>query len=425
MTVELLPSQGIQCPRCHQICEKSPCSHCGAHFTMRARKTPPAKADPQCIASSYHLGKRLGSGGMAHVYQALRRKDQQAVIIKMPRQADEANQQRFITEARALGTLQHRNCPKLLDLDATNTGIPFLVLSHVPGTTLRHVLEHGTLNLPAFEHVAESVARALNHCHGRGVIHRDIKPENIIVGHKKITLIDFGLARLDALNEVIDKKRGQLTPAGALLGTPPYTAPEQLRSPHEVDGSADMYAFGMVLRECLGAASSYPAQYSQRVDAWHQLISRCCALDPEKRPSAEQLIDQLPFLPTIPQTGHYPAATAVPSSTHKPSLAWPLLIAAAFLFSLGISAVGFYHALNQPVWETLEGPLSAREPAALSVLIPPGTYKDIEPLPGTKIRLPGGGPWTDQGLTLYGNSTGTTVIQLLSDNDHWHLRVEK
>ena len=120
--------------------------------------------------------------------------------------------------------------------------------SILPGVTLRSVLRHRRLGIPAATTIALELCRALDHCHRRGVVHRDLKPENIMVGAGRLWLIDFGLARVDvggAPPSAVD----YLTPAGAILGTPPYTAPEQIRDPRSAGFAADMYALGMVLRE--------------------------------------------------------------------------------------------------------------------------------------------------------------------------------
>jgi tetratricopeptide (TPR) repeat protein len=139
--------------------------------------------------------------------------------------------------------LDHPNILTVHDYGETEDGQLYLVVTYVPGGTLRERLEQGMSLEEAVESVAQ-VAEALDYAHQHGVIHRDVKPNNILIAPDgRPLLCDFGLAK------PIQSDR-RLTATGVMLGTPDYVAPEQARA-KAIDGRADIYALGVVLFEVL------------------------------------------------------------------------------------------------------------------------------------------------------------------------------
>jgi outer membrane protein assembly factor BamB len=184
---------------------------------------------------------------MGVVYRCRHLQLKRTVAVKMilaGGHAGPADLERFRTEAEAIARLQQPNIVQIYEVGEQN-GLPYFALEFCPGGSLAQKLS-GT-PLPPREAAAllETLARAMQVAHAKGVIHRDLKPANVLLaedGTPKIT--DFGLAK--KLDEP-----GQ-TASGAVMGTPSYMAPEQAAGNSAAIGPAcDIYALGAILYECL------------------------------------------------------------------------------------------------------------------------------------------------------------------------------
>jgi serine/threonine-protein kinase len=155
---------------------------------------------------------------------------------------------RFLTEARAVATLQHPNIVQLYDI-GDYEGASYLVLEFVDGGSLAEKLRMEKPEPRAAAATVTKLARAVHHAHERGVLHRDLKPSNVLLtsnGEPKIA--DFGLAKLRAM----ENEDAQLTRTGMILGTPSYMAPEQATGDVRAIGPrADVYGLGAILYESL------------------------------------------------------------------------------------------------------------------------------------------------------------------------------
>ncbi len=202
----------------------------------------------------YRLLKLLGEGGMGCVFLAEHRLLQSHHAIKLLHpdlSKREELVQRFINEGRAASALQHPNIVPVRDVGQAEHGGPwYLVMDFLPGTTLRQVItEHGGPLPPhRIARLLDDVLHALHAAHGRLIVHRDVKPDNIMVSAvddpdlvEKATVLDFGVARLGHGAELV-------TFAGAIIGTPQYMAPEQLRG-SATDHRADLWAVGAIAYE--------------------------------------------------------------------------------------------------------------------------------------------------------------------------------
>ncbi len=160
---------------------------------------------------------------------------------------DPAFADRFMREAKTMARLDHPNIVRVHEFGETE-GRYYLVMEYVDGSNLRQVMEGGGLVPKEALAIVPQVCDALQYAHDRGVVHRDIKPENVLIdrtGRVKIT--DFGLAKL-VQHDPRDKT---LTAVGQVMGTPQYMAPEQYKSPQDVDHRADIYSLGVVFYEML------------------------------------------------------------------------------------------------------------------------------------------------------------------------------
>ncbi len=221
----------------------------------------------------YELGPLLGYGAMGMVFDACHEPSGERVALKLLRPellAEAAAVQRFRQEAELAAHLDH---PHLCRVRAAGSidGTPFLAMQRILGETLADRIlrarQHGraaTPDIAATAQLAEKIARGLGHLHERGLVHRDIKPGNILItADNEPVLCDFGLAW--------SSTAASLTRTGAVLGTPAYMAPEQLRGAAEVTPRADVHALGATLFEAL--ALRPPFDSVQREDLYRRILT--------------------------------------------------------------------------------------------------------------------------------------------------------
>ncbi len=215
--------------------------------------------DPDLSGTKYRLVGRVGSGGMATVFEVEDTELDRHVALKILGSADveSSRAERLLNEARVLAALEHPNLVPIHDVGVLADGRVFYVMKLVRGERLDGWAVRGrplaeTLRL--FSRVCEAVAFA----HAHGVIHRDLKPENVLVGaFGEALVVDWGLARTATPAESDAAAASSAAPRlltpkstrdGEVLGTPAYMAPEQARGETgRVDARSDVYALGGVL----------------------------------------------------------------------------------------------------------------------------------------------------------------------------------
>jgi WD40 repeat protein len=218
---------------------------------------PSALAAAGCASvPGYDILGVLGRGGMGVVYKARQHGLNRTVALKMilaGGHAGEAELARFRAEAEAVARLQHANIVAVHEVRDHDTG-PFFSMEYVAGGSLAGRLAGTPLPPDQAAALVETLARAVDAAHQRGVVHRDLKPANVLLaedGTPKIS--DFGLAKR------LDTDAGQ-THTGAVMGTPSYMAPEQAEGrTREVGPAADVYALGAILYECLTGRPPFKA----------------------------------------------------------------------------------------------------------------------------------------------------------------------
>jgi predicted Ser/Thr protein kinase len=207
----------------------------------------PAEGQGVPTVPGYEILEELGRGGMGVVYLARSRTLKRQVALKMilaGAHADPTARLRFRKEAEAVARLQHPNIVQIYEVGECG-GRPFLSLEHIDGGCLeRKFTTRSTAREAA--RIMQTLARAVDYMHQRGILHRDLKPSNVVLtadGTPKIT--DFGLAKM------IDDEGGP-TRTDAWLGTPSYMAPEQASGDiKRVGAAADVYSLGAILYELL------------------------------------------------------------------------------------------------------------------------------------------------------------------------------
>ena len=200
----------------------------------------------------YEVGGEIGRGAMGVVYLARDPRVDRAVALKvlsvrtgLPAEQENEYRERFLREARAAGALSHPAIVAIHDAgEDPSTGVPFIVMEHVAGKSLRELLESdGPFEVQRACAVVETVAEALDCAHRSGIVHRDIKPANILVrgSDGAVKLADFGVARLPT---------SELTHTGAVVGSPAYMSPEQVRG-EEAGTRSDLFSLAVILYELL------------------------------------------------------------------------------------------------------------------------------------------------------------------------------
>jgi predicted Ser/Thr protein kinase len=195
----------------------------------------------QVLAQRYRVQRLLGKGGMGAVYLADDEVLGELVALKVISSAfasDEAAMiARFRREAAAARKVSSPSVIRIHDLGEARPGLLYLSMEYFAGRTLAELIaQRGLVPIKDVQDILGQVATGLEAAHQAGVIHRDLKPSNVLVGERgAVKLIDFGLATTMAGDG--------LTATGAILGTPHYMAPEQVRG-KPVDARTDIYSLG-------------------------------------------------------------------------------------------------------------------------------------------------------------------------------------
>jgi serine/threonine protein kinase len=185
---------------------------------------------------------------MGVVYRAhdLRLDQPRAIkFIRLGPFSGEQDRERFNREARAVARLDHPGVVRIYAL-GEHAAILYICMEFVAGGSLQARLRQGPLGVREAADLVRQLALAVQHAHDNQVLHRDLKPANVLLtaaGTPKVS--DFGLAKLLDADEV-------LTQTGALVGTPPYMAPEQAEGRQEdLKAQTDVWALGVIFYECL------------------------------------------------------------------------------------------------------------------------------------------------------------------------------
>ena len=222
----------------------------------RMRTSGVADLAGRVLAGRYRLVAPIGTGASGRVYAARDVKLQRTVAVKVLHAAladDTGFLRRFGAEAQLAASLHHPNVVAVYDWGEDET--PFMVLELLEGGSLRSLLDRGDRLTPAqAAAVGRQVAAGLDYAHARGLVHRDVKPANLLFDeHGTARVADFGLAR--ALAEA-----SWTEPAGSVLGTARYAAPEQVRG--LVDARSDVYSLALVLVEAVTGSVPFAADTS-------------------------------------------------------------------------------------------------------------------------------------------------------------------
>ncbi len=256
-------------------------------------QTTPSVGD--VIANRYKLVEELGRGGFGIIYRAHQRTGQSPpeLAVKIlftsdPNFDHNELQQRFEREALMAKRLQHRHTVRQYEFGTTPSGLHFIAMELLRGSTLSERIEtHGPLPQPLILRIARAVLQVLHHGHRQGIVHRDLKPENIMLcevdGEVDVPkVLDFGAAKTM-------KGQHDITSAGMTLGSPTYMAPEVLMG-KPPEPASDLYSLGLTIAETI---LGHPLVQGQNA-----IIRARTQLSPDALPSPD-LLQRHPLYPWI------------------------------------------------------------------------------------------------------------------------------
>ncbi len=254
---------------------------------------------------------------MGSVYQARDTQTGQAVALKLLHvPGATVASRRFAREARVLSELRHPSIVSYVAHGHTDDGQPFLAMEWLEGEDLAQRLERKPMLFSEVLLLLRRAAEALAEAHERHIVHRDIKPSNLFLRNgrvEELTLLDFGLARVEAASAVLTNLN--------VVGTPAYMAPEQASSQADITPAADIFSLGCVLYECLAGQTPFHAPHVAAIlakilyteplplrilcpelpDGIQELVDRMLAKDPSRRISdGQQLLRQLSAIRSVP-----------------------------------------------------------------------------------------------------------------------------
>lgn len=208
----------------------------------------------------YRIEEKIGEGGYGMVFKAIQENTGQKVavkILKLPTDLGEGKKKqrvdRFEREIQLCARLNHPYLIKMLDKGYSSLGEPFAVFEYLEEHSLKDlIIQKEGLSLELTGHLMGQALEALAYAHSKGVIHRDLKPQNIMVIRSQpnyhLKILDFGIGTF--LPEYKNNDFRTLTFTDEVVGTPAYSAPEQLRG-EPATSRTDIYAWGLILLECL------------------------------------------------------------------------------------------------------------------------------------------------------------------------------
>ncbi|MEX2112433.1 MAG: transporter substrate-binding protein [Pirellulales bacterium] len=350
-----------------------------------ASRSPTGAGDARKAAIDAWVGKRLGRyqirgvlgvGGMGVVYLGYDEVIDREVAVKMlPDEVSEnsVNLQRFLSEAKAAGKLNHPNTVAIYEVGQEGKHY-YLVMEYVTGGSVADQMERtGSLSVYDATRVTADACRGLAAANAAGMVHRDIKPANLLYARDgAIKIADFGLAK-----QAVDPSR-QVTQAGKIVGTPYFMSPEQCES-KPIDHRSDIYSLGATYYCMLTGINPYdsmgsvvqvmyahcngpildPRAINSRVPAaCSQIVARAMAKRPEDRYQhpGEMLADLEALLATVSgvnvtlpsQSGTYVQPLMPPMEQRSRAKPIRLLLAAVTAVALLLAAGAYALFVRRP-----------------------------------------------------------------------------
>jgi hypothetical protein len=251
------------------------------------------------LAGKYRVDKVLGVGGMGVVVAAhhIQLDDRVAIKFLLPETLGNGDAvMRFAREARAAVKIKSEHVARVTDVGTMENGAPYMVMEYLEGADLSAwISERGQLPVELAVDLVLQACEAIAEAHALGIVHRDLKPANLFVarlpgGMQSVKVLDFGISKLTGFSA--SGGESSQTKTSALLGSPLYMSPEQMRSSKDVDARGDIWAIGVILYELLTAsapliADSMPELIFKIVDSAPVPLSQ---LRPDVPPGLQDVI---------------------------------------------------------------------------------------------------------------------------------------
>ena len=281
---------------------------------VQAERTNILASLSEAAKRRYELVQELGRGAMGIVYKARDNELEEFVALKilpdnMVKNAEAVR--RFKQEARNARRLAHPHIVRIHDI-GEEAGRKYISMEFVKGTDLKQKIRqtrNRRLGLAAALRYARQICEAMAYAHSTGIVHRDIKPANIMLTETdEIKVTDFGIAKLVESSQV----QPESTAAGAIIGTPLYMSPEQVKG-QQVDPRADIYSMGCVFYELCSGRPPFtegdlayqhlfvePKPLKDVPEPFAQVVMKCLAKEKEQRwQSVKEILDELNRLPDM------------------------------------------------------------------------------------------------------------------------------
>jgi hypothetical protein len=250
------------------------------------------------LAGKYRVERVLGMGGMGVVVAATHLELGQLVALKFLLPAAELNAEataRFIREARAAVRISSEHVARVTDVGRLENGSPYMVMEYLEGVDLGEHVKGAHLPIDAAADFVLQACEAIAVAHALGIVHRDLKPANLFVtirpdGSPLIKVLDFGISKVVGITE----QNPSLTKTSAVMGSPLYMSPEQMRSARNVDARADIWALGTILHELIAGSPPFGGETLGEVFANVMTVevTPLRALRPETPERLERLVQR-------------------------------------------------------------------------------------------------------------------------------------
>jgi eukaryotic-like serine/threonine-protein kinase len=305
----------------------------------------------EVLGGKFRVDHVLGAGGMGVVVAATHLQLEQRVAIKFLREGtfqSDDTLERFLREARAAAKLKSEHVARVLDTGTFENGCPYIVMELLEGSDLAAELRRaGPLPVAAVAEYVVQACDAIAEAHALGIVHRDLKPANLFLtrrsdGSPLVKVLDFGISKSSPLGGGAEGVA--MTRSGAMMGSPLYMSPEQMRSTKDVDARTDVWSLGVILYELLSgrvpfAFDNLGALIATVIMEAHiplsrvrtdvppeleRLVERCLVKEPSQRlPNVGELAQGLaPFCPprTLPLVDRISSVLAVsPGNAARPA----------------------------------------------------------------------------------------------------------